>query len=340
MRSRPCCRLVVAVLVAVVLAAGCASGGGAGARPTTAAGPTNAQPQPAVGTPTESGAAPATGTPPPLPAGRYVAMGSSFAAGPGIGRDIGAGCGRSARNYPHLVAQRLGLALTDVTCSGATTANLLSVPQRGHPPQLDAVTPDTRLVTITVGGNDTGYSPATARCAAATAAGRSCAALLPSPAAFAAEVVKLRSNLTQLLAAIDTAAPGVLVYLVTYPRIFPDPPVTCSDNVISTADTRSLAEIGSTLEQTLRQVATQRGIPLVDAYAASAGRDVCAAADTRWVEGSRTSGVHYHPNAGGMAAVSRLVENALVGNADSGRLAAAAAGQTARRTPAVTATRG
>ncbi|MCL9797676.1 SGNH/GDSL hydrolase family protein, partial [Frankia sp. AgKG'84/4] len=255
-------------------------------------------------------------------------MGSSFVAGPGIGRDIGAGCFRSARNYPHLVAQRLGLALADVTCSGATTANLLSIPQRGHPPQLDAVTPDTRLVTITVGGNDTGYSPATARCAAATAAGRSCAALLPTPEVFAAAVVKLRSNLTQLLAAIDTAAPGVLVYLVTYPRIFPDPPVTCPDNVISTADTRTLAEMGSTLERTLRQVATERGIPLVDAYAASAGRDVCAAADTRWVEGSHTSGVHYHPNAAGMAAVSRLVENALTGNADSGRRAAAAAGQT------------
>ncbi|MCK9895190.1 SGNH/GDSL hydrolase family protein [Frankia sp. AgB32] len=322
MRSRPCWRLVVAALVAAVLAAGCGSGGGGGARPTAAAGPTGAQSQPVVGTPPDSGSSRVTG-------GRYVAMGSSFAAGPGIGRDIGAGCGRSARNYPHLVAQRLGFALTDVTCSGATTTNLLTTPQRGHPPQVDAVTPDTRLVTITVGGNDLGYSAATAECAGATAAGRSCAALLPSPAATAAAAVRLRGNLTRLLRAIDTAAPGVLVYLVSYPRIFPDPPVTCPDNVISTADTRTLAGMGGTLEQTLRQVATERGIPLVDAYAASAGRDVCAAANVRWVEGSHTSGVHYHPNADGMAAVSRLIENALAG-----------AGRIEHRTPQATATRG
>ena len=58
---------------------------------------------------------------------RYVALGSSMAAGPGIRpRADGAPlpAGRSARNYPHLVADRLGLDLVDVTYSGATTANL------------------------------------------------------------------------------------------------------------------------------------------------------------------------------------------------------------------------
>ena len=50
--------------------------------------------------------------------GRYVALGSSMAAGPGI-RPSAAGApfgsGRSARNYAHLVAQRLNLDLVDVT---------------------------------------------------------------------------------------------------------------------------------------------------------------------------------------------------------------------------------
>src|SRR6185312_3803696 len=48
---------------------------------------------------------------------RYVALGSSMAAGPGI-RPRAAGAprraGRSARNYPHLVAEQLSLDLTDV----------------------------------------------------------------------------------------------------------------------------------------------------------------------------------------------------------------------------------
>jgi hypothetical protein len=54
-----------------------------------------------------------------------------MAAGPGIrpsadGAPLRAG--RSARNYAHLVAERLGLDLVDVTYSGATTANVLTDP--------------------------------------------------------------------------------------------------------------------------------------------------------------------------------------------------------------------
>src|ERR1700722_12018912 len=100
---------------------------------------------------------------PSVPAGsRYVAMGSSFGAGPGLTpRAPGSPrrAGRSAGNYAHLVAGALGLDLRDVTYSGATTSALLQSSAAGQPAQLDAVTPDTRLVTITAGGNDVGYLP-------------------------------------------------------------------------------------------------------------------------------------------------------------------------------------
>ena len=43
------------------------------------------------------------------------------------------GSGRSARNYPHLVAERLDLDLVDVTFSGATTAHVLADRHRGAP---------------------------------------------------------------------------------------------------------------------------------------------------------------------------------------------------------------
>ena len=74
---------------------------------------------------------------------RYVALGSSMAAGPGIpprAKDAPWRAGRSAGNYPHLVAQRLGLDLVDVTYSGATTAHVLTDRQNGAPPQVDAST--------------------------------------------------------------------------------------------------------------------------------------------------------------------------------------------------------
>ena len=94
--------------------------------------------------------------------GRYVALGSSMAAGPGITpRADGAPwpAGRSARNYPHLVASALGLDLVDVTFSGATIANVLRDSQFGTPPQVEALDGSETLVTVTIGGNDVGYVP-------------------------------------------------------------------------------------------------------------------------------------------------------------------------------------
>jgi lysophospholipase L1-like esterase len=93
---------------------------------------------------------------------RYVALGSSMAAGPGI-RPRAAGApwraGRSARNYAHLVAEHAGLQLTDVTYSGATTAHVLTDFQNGVPPQVTALDGSETLVTVTIGGNDVGYVP-------------------------------------------------------------------------------------------------------------------------------------------------------------------------------------
>lgn len=92
----------------------------------------------------------------------YVAMGSSFAAGPGIlpGADDPGSvpCGRSSANYAHFLARRNKLALTDVTCGDATTANILEQGQFGAAAQIDAVTADTQLVTVTIGGNDVFYT--------------------------------------------------------------------------------------------------------------------------------------------------------------------------------------
>ena len=73
---------------------------------------------------------------------RYVALGSSMAAGPGIRPRAGGSpwrAGRSARNYPHLVAERLNLDLIDVTYSGATTPHVLTERQHGVPPQIAAL---------------------------------------------------------------------------------------------------------------------------------------------------------------------------------------------------------
>ena len=92
--------------------------------------------------------------------GEYVALGSSFAAGPGVGEQAPGSphlCLRSATDYPRLVADALKLGLTDMTCSGATSLHILNGGQFFQPPQLSALRPQTRLVTVTIGGNDLGF---------------------------------------------------------------------------------------------------------------------------------------------------------------------------------------
>ena len=62
-----------------------------------------------------------------------------------------------ASGRPPTRAEKLGFDLVDVTYSGATTANVLTDPQHGAPPQVDALDGSEDLVTVTIGGNDVGY---------------------------------------------------------------------------------------------------------------------------------------------------------------------------------------
>jgi len=94
--------------------------------------------------------------------GRYVALGSSMAAGAGLApRASGTPflAFRSAHNYPHLLAESLGLDLVDVTYAGATTANVLYEKQNGTPPQITVLNGSESLITATIGDSDVGYVP-------------------------------------------------------------------------------------------------------------------------------------------------------------------------------------
>ncbi len=86
----------------------------------------------------------------------YVALGDSYSAGPLDGPTTGnLLCLQSSASYPYDTAVYLGASLTDVSCSGADSANVTSSSQYpGVGPQVDALSPATQLVTLTDGGND------------------------------------------------------------------------------------------------------------------------------------------------------------------------------------------
>lgn len=246
---------------------------------------------------------------------RYVAMGSSFAAGPGTG-PRSPGSPRSARrcvaNYAHLFAGRAGLALTDASWSGETAAQLLDG-GHGRPPQVAALTPDTRLVTLTCGGNDVGYLPVLmlgslpAAVRSLPAVRRRTEALL---AATDARFDRLPGTFDRLLADVRRRAPGATVVLVDYLTLLPPE---------EGAPARPLPpEIADWARRTAQRLATETaaaagraGCLLVTASAAS--REHHAWSDKPWSHrlrfGRRT--VPYHPNADGMRAVADLLEQAL-----------------------------
>lgn len=244
-----------------------------------------------------------------VPGAKYVALGSSFAAGPGIDAQLG-GCGRSDHNYSHLIADALDLAITDVSCNGATTANIVDTPQGDAAPQIEAVSSDTALVTVTIGGNDINYTSSTFACAG-TAAAERCSANLDQ-AAINRAVAGLPASLGGMLDAVKARAPQATIVFVTYPRVFPTDAVSCSELELSADDTAYLAELGQTLEDIFVSVSSDRQVLIADAYVRAAGHGPCAASE-RWVNGATIAddGIRYHPTGEGHVEMARLVRAAL-----------------------------
>lgn len=239
------------------------------------------------------------------PGARYVALGSSFAAGSGIPSLSGGLCLRSDHGYPSLVAGALDLTLADVTCSGATVANAHDTPQNGAAPQIDAVTPDTALVTLTLGGNDLGYTTLAGECG--NPAAPPCT-LDTEP--LDAKVERLRVDLATLIADVRSRAASATIVLVTYAKVA-NPP-GCAALGFDAGEAALVASLGAALQGVFLDVAAQTGVLLADPYAASDGHGPCAPEGDRWIEGLVARGSFpYHPNAVGHEAMAQLVLDAL-----------------------------
>lgn len=243
------------------------------------------------------------------PGAKYTALGSSFAAGPGIDVQLG-NCGRSDHNYSHLVAARLGLTLTDVSCNGATTDHILTTSQNGAPLQIEAVSSDTALVTVTIGGNDITFTSSTFACAGKPASER-CTANLDQ-AMINEAVRQLPAKLGATLDAIRARAPQATIVVVTYPRVFPVEAASCRELDLGPEDTAYLAALGEKLESAFVRVAADKKALIADAYVLAEGHGPCDSPG-RWVNGATVAenGIRFHPTAEGHIEMAKLVLTAL-----------------------------
>jgi lysophospholipase L1-like esterase len=270
-------------------------------------------------------AGPAAAEPEQAAVQRYVALGDSYAAGPLVPIPTGepAGCLRSDRNYPSVVAQDLGVTdFRDVSCSGATTENVTgpqSVPLGTNPPQLDALAPDTQLVTISIGGNDIGFGDIVTECATRSPlqpTGSACKDHYTAGGSdeLAQRIENAAGKVARVLAAIGERSPDARVLLVGYPAILPDEGPGCFPVVpFSPGDVDYLRGVEKELNAMLADEAAGAGADFVDTYTPSIGHDACQPPGTKWVEGlvPTAPAAPVHPNALGMKEIGGIVVDAV-----------------------------
>lgn len=233
-----------------------------------------------------------------LPAGaRYVAMGSSFAAGPGVGPNTPgspARCGRGTFNYPNLLAEKFKLDLVDATCSGATTEHIL-----GHwnevPPQIDAVDASAKLVTITIGGNDVSFvgNIFAAACEQMATPDPRC----PKWREVGEDVWQAdEERMRKIVREVRSRAPAARIVFVDYITVLPSRP-GCPDMAISDERLQQSRQAAARLAALTAKVAREEGAEVLKFSRLSRRHAPCSA--TPWSNGLKApegDGIPIHPN--------------------------------------------
>jgi hypothetical protein len=241
---------------------------------------------------------------------RYVALGDSYSAASGVlPLDLTAPpqCLRSTRNYPHVIAGQTGAQLTDVTCGAAETSHFFEAQYGNVPPQLNALRADTQLVTMTIGGNDSGvFINAILSCGTAglltLGQGSPCKDRYGSSFEDTIRDTTYPS-LVNALRAVRAKSPRAKVGILGYPWIMPATGGCFDKMPVAKGDVPYVRGIQATLNDAVRRAAAATGVTYVNMNTVSNGHDACQPIGVRWVEPvlQGTNPVIVHPNALGEA---------------------------------------
>ena len=228
-------------------------------------------------------------TPASAAAPSYVALGDSYSSGVGTRSYIsdGTSCQRSTYAYPSLIAAARGYALNFRACSGARIPDVTSTP-------LGALSSTTGYVTISVGGNDAGFSSVITECAQPGWMS-DCNAAIDRAQAYIDN--QLPGALATLYAAIRSRASNATVVVVGYPRIFNGE--DCNAGTwFSPAEETRLNATADLLNSKLSSAAAARGFSFANPTSRFVGHAVCD--DVEWINGlSNPVSESYHPNRAG-----------------------------------------
>lgn len=234
----------------------------------------------------------------------YVALGDSYSSGVGTRSYLsdGTSCQRSVYAYPSLIAAARAYTLNFRACSGAKVADVTNT-------QLSALTASTSYVTISVGGNDAGFSGVLTTCAQPGWLSNCNGAVDKAQATINNT---LPASIGKLYASIRSKAPNAKVVVAGYPRIFNGEDCNALTWFSPSEETR-LNQTANLLNSKLSAAATAAGFGWANPTSAFIGHAVCDSPE--WLNGlSIPISESYHPNRTGHASgYTRLVSPKLIG---------------------------
>lgn len=219
---------------------------------------------------------------------RYVALGDSYSSGVGAGNETGS-CDQSLNAYgPKWAAANAPASFTFVACSGATTSTVISS-------QLSSLSTSTTLVSITIGGNDVGFTSVLENC------------ILDSTSTCENDVAQaeqeanttLPGSLGTLFADIKAAAPNAKVVVLDYPDFYDLSVSFCLG--LSSGDHQAIDNGINDLDGIIHTAASSAGFRFADVRAQFSGHELCDNAG--WLNSVEIFDIHtsYHPTATGQA---------------------------------------
>ena len=232
----------------------------------------------------------------------YVALGDSYSSGVGTRTYIsdGTSCQRSTYAYPYLIAQSRGFTLSFQACSGAKVSDVTSK-------QLGALSTGTAYVTISVGGNDAGFSSVITECAQPGWMS-DCDGSINTAQSYINNT--LPGSLSTLYASIKSKAPNAKVVVVGYPRLFQGEDCNAGTWFSPSEETR-LNQTADLLNSKLSSAASAKGFSFANPTNAFIGHAVFD--DVEWLNGLfNPVSESYHPNKTGHASGYKPLVNALL----------------------------
>jgi lysophospholipase L1-like esterase len=226
-------------------------------------------------------------------ADHYVALGDSYSSGVGAGSYISSSgsCDRSTNAYSQLWANsRHPASYVSVACSGATTQDVLNN-------QISALSSSTTLVSITIGGNDVGFSSVMETCVLDSDS--ACLNAINTATAQAKSI--LPGRLANTFAAIRQAAPSAHVVVLGYPELY-DLGHSWYCPGLSGTDRSALNNAADLLDTQISTAATNAGDTFADVRGQFHGHELCDFFN-EWLHSVDVTDVgdSYHPTASGQS---------------------------------------